>query len=226
MREVAVVTLAAAARHHRIFDDLPGALALGGREILAHHRGILRMQMHAHLARRDGQRRDGLADDADDLRGIGLELAPHDLARERHGQGRGARAPPRRRAPRRASQGRRTCPSSRSTCAPPRPVRPCGLRRAPERKPPCTLPPAGRRARSRSPWTAAALAPLPTSGAVQSSTFAEPGLETKLDKFAGALAAQADGSLLGEALRDRRRSLSAQPPHRRASPDRALPCRP
>ena len=43
--------------------------------------------MHAHLARRDGQRRDRLADDADDLGGVGLELAPHDLARERHGEG-------------------------------------------------------------------------------------------------------------------------------------------
>jgi len=32
----------------------------------------------------------------------------------------------------------------------------------------------------------------PTSGAAQSSTFAEPGLVTELDKFAGTLAAQAD----------------------------------
>src|ERR1700735_2849632 len=70
-----------AARHDRVLDDLPGALALGGREILAHYRGILRMQMHAHLARGDGQRGNSLADDADDVSGVGLELAPHDLAR-------------------------------------------------------------------------------------------------------------------------------------------------
>jgi hypothetical protein len=45
---------------------------------------ILGMQVHAHVARGNRQCRDRLADDADDLGGIRLEFAPHDLARERH----------------------------------------------------------------------------------------------------------------------------------------------
>ena len=68
MREVARHDFAAAARHHRIFDDLPRALALGRREVLAHDRGILGMHAHAHVARRDRQRRDRVANHADDLR--------------------------------------------------------------------------------------------------------------------------------------------------------------
>ena len=43
------------------------SLSVGAR-FCAHHRGILRMQMHAHLARGDRQRRDRFANDADDLR--------------------------------------------------------------------------------------------------------------------------------------------------------------
>ena len=42
------------------------------------------MQVHAHLARCDRQRRDRFADDADDLRRIRLQLAPHDLPRKCH----------------------------------------------------------------------------------------------------------------------------------------------
>ena len=99
MRDVVVLTRHPPRAIDGILDDLPGALALGGSEVLPHHRGILRMQMHAHFARRHGQRRNRFTDDADDVRGIGLELAPHDLARERHGEGRGARAPPPHRAP-------------------------------------------------------------------------------------------------------------------------------
>ena len=46
---------APAARHGRVLDDRPGALVGRRREALAHDRGVLRMQMHAHLARRGGQ---------------------------------------------------------------------------------------------------------------------------------------------------------------------------
>ena len=43
--------------------------------------------MHTHLARGHRQRGDGLADNADDLCGIGLELPAHDLPRQGHRQG-------------------------------------------------------------------------------------------------------------------------------------------
>ena len=43
--------------------------------------------MYAHIARRHRQCRDRFADDADDLRRVGLEFAAHDLPRQRHGQG-------------------------------------------------------------------------------------------------------------------------------------------
>ncbi len=84
MREVALVIWHPPRAITGILDDDPGPFALGRREILPHHRGILRMQMHAHLARCDRQRRNRFADDADDLRRIRLQLAPHDLARKRH----------------------------------------------------------------------------------------------------------------------------------------------
>ena len=43
--------------------------------------------MHANVAGGHRQRRDGLADDADDLRRIGFQFTAHDLPRQCHGQG-------------------------------------------------------------------------------------------------------------------------------------------
>ncbi len=43
--------------------------------------------MHAHLAGGDRQGGDRFANDADDLRRVGLEFAAHDLPRQGHGQG-------------------------------------------------------------------------------------------------------------------------------------------
>ena len=79
--------LTAAARHHRIFDDRPGAFAFGGRQVLAHHGGIFGMQMHAYIASRDRQCGNRFANDSNYLRRIGFELAAHDLPRQSHGQG-------------------------------------------------------------------------------------------------------------------------------------------
>ena len=42
------------------------------------------MQMHAHVAGRDRQCSDGFANDADDLRRIGLQFAALDLPRHGH----------------------------------------------------------------------------------------------------------------------------------------------
>ena len=61
----------------------PRAIARRRGEQLAHDRGVFRMQVHAHVARGSRQARDGLANDRDDLRGIGLQLAAHDLLADR-----------------------------------------------------------------------------------------------------------------------------------------------
>ncbi|MFO1410022.1 MAG: hypothetical protein U1F06_06545 [Steroidobacteraceae bacterium] len=77
---------AAAAAQHRVLDDGPGGVGAGLAQALAHQRGVVRVQVHAHIARRHRQQRDGLADDRDDLVGLGADLAAHDLARDRAGE--------------------------------------------------------------------------------------------------------------------------------------------
>jgi hypothetical protein len=64
----------------------PSSLAFGGRQMFTHHCGVLGVQMHTHFPRSDRERCDGVAHDADDLRGIGLQFAAHDLPRQGHGQ--------------------------------------------------------------------------------------------------------------------------------------------
>ena len=51
----------------------------GAREFLAHDGGVVGMQVNLDVARRQRQQAHGVPDDADDLRGIDLELAPHQV---------------------------------------------------------------------------------------------------------------------------------------------------
>ena len=54
-------------------------LAARLRELLAHDRGVFGMQVDLEVARRERQQAHGVADDADDLRGIDAQLAPHQV---------------------------------------------------------------------------------------------------------------------------------------------------